>query len=293
MSAPDDASRRGDHRRVALALALCEESLPPNIAFGLQAEIAQIVIGWAVLAAGANLDDSYSRLARDTAESVGERRTRPIETHAMKEQRARIEVEAAKKAESAAKQSKQNDEDKVDEADASVAEGFVRVCSLSDAERKNPKLKDIVRGHEHVIGVDVPLAATPDLRVVRAQLLFEFPYAEAAIDFILADLVGRDKIRLRPVLLLGKPGGGKSRLARRLGETLGVGVWRTDASQSDGSVFGGTAKRWYSAEAAHPFLAISRARQANPLIVVDEVEKAGTRSDYGKILGCFARPVGT
>ena len=46
-------------------------------------------------------------------------------------------------------------------------------------------------------------------------------------------------------------------------------------SRSDGAVFGGTDKRWYSAEPCHPFLAITRAAHANPVVLIDELEKAG------------------
>ena len=130
-------------------------------------------------------------------------------------------------------------------------------------------------------------AGTPPLHEVRNQLLFEFPYAADVIDFALADLVGRRTIRLRPLLLVGEPGGGKSRFVRRLAEILHVECWRTDASRSDGATFGGTDKSWYSAEACHPFLAIARAKYANPIVLIDELEKAGTRSDYGRFWDCL------
>jgi ATP-dependent Lon protease len=127
----------------------------------------------------------------------------------------------------------------------------------------------------------------PALHEVRSRLLFEFPYAEKAIDFALVGLVGRHTVRLRPLILCGDAGGGKSRFGRRLGEILGVSVWRTDASRSDGAVFAGTDKRWYSAEPAHPFLAIAQAKHANPFVLIDEIEKAGTRSDYGRFWDCL------
>jgi ATP-dependent Lon protease len=94
-------------------------------------------------------------------------------------------------------------------------------------------------------------------------------------------------VKLRPLLLLGAPGGGKSRFVRRLGDVLAVHVWRTDASRADGAAFAGTDKRWYSAEPCHPFLAINQAKHANPLILLDELEKAGTRSDYGRLWDCL------
>ena len=52
-------------------------------------------------------------------------------------------------------------------------------------------------------------------------------------------------------------------------------------------MFGGTDRRWYSAEPCHPFLAIAQGKIANPLVLIDELEKAGTRSDYGRLWDCL------
>jgi len=148
-------------------------------------------------------------------------------------------------------------------------------------------MKEIILPLKAAINVALPLVPVPPLHAVRNKLLFEFPYAEHVIDFALADLVGRRTVRFRPLLLVGEPGGGKSRFVRRVAEILNVGIWRTDASRSDGAVFGGTDKRWYSAEPCHPFLAIARAKQANPVVLIDELEKAGTRNDYGRFWDCL------
>lgn len=147
--------------------------------------------------------------------------------------------------------------------------------------------KDIAGPLKEVLNTPLPLVAVPDLREVRARLQFEFPYAREVIDVVLADLVNRQTVRLRPVLLVGEPGGGKSRFVRRLAEILGVGIWRTDASRSDGNTFAGTDRRWNTSEPCHPFLAIARARHANPLVLIDEIEKAGTRTDYGRLWDCL------
>jgi ATP-dependent Lon protease len=48
-------------------------------------------------------------------------------------------------------------------------------------------------------------------------------------------------------------------------------------------MFGGTDRRWSSAEPCHPFLAVAQGKIANPLVLIDEIEKAATRSDYGRL----------
>ena len=171
--------------------------------------------------------------------------------------------------------------------DLSSTANILVVCRLDEKIASLSKMKDITKPLGHAINTPLPLVAVPDLRKAHAKLMFEFPYAERVIDTVLNDLVGRETIRIKSLILVGEPGGGKSRFVRRLGDVLGLGVWRTDASRSDGAIFGGTDKRWHSAEPCHPFLAIAQARQANPLVLIDEIEKAGTRSDYGRFWDCL------
>ncbi len=283
LSSPLKLPSRDIHRRVALALSMSERMMTSDTSLDLRAEVAGIVIGWAMVAIGAPTDYDI-QFARDAAEVLGDKQRRPLIQQAKAEERHLLEVEAARaKPVPATAPPEEDIPPDGDDAFPVFEEGYVRICDLSEAERKNPKLKELVRGHDHVIGVDVRLVEMPELRPIRETLLFEFPYGEQVVDFVLGDLVGRRYVHLRPLLLLGKAGSGKSRFARRLGEELGVGIWHTDASQSDGNVFAGTAKRWYSAEPGHPFLAISRAHVANPLVVIDELEKASTRADYGRL----------
>ena len=171
--------------------------------------------------------------------------------------------------------------------DIDVPDDHVLVCRMAEADIKSPKMREIILPLKAAINVALPLVPVPPLHEVRNQLLFEFPYAEHVIDFALADLVGRRTVQFRPLLLVGEPGGGKSRFVRRVAEILNVGMLANGREPLDGAVFAGTDKRWYAAEPCHPFLAIARAKQANPIVLIDELEKAGTRNDYGRFWDCL------
>ena len=274
-----------DHRRVAKALAQAASQLPPTIDLELAAEVETISLGWAILPTSM---DALTRLREDHAITAAYHAGR----HVM-QWRIALTVFTLRKEFAEERQTQEKATAKAADQAGSAVEvidipaDHVLVCQLSDADMKNSKMRELILPLKPAINVALPLVLVPPLHEMRDRLLFEFPYADHVIDFALADLVGRRTIRLRPLLLVGEPGGGKSRFVRRLAEILNVECWRTDASRSDGAVFGGTDKRWHSAEACHPFLAIARAKHGNPLVLIDELEKAGTRADYGRFWDCL------
>ena len=158
----------------------------------------------------------------------------------------------------------------------------VTVCPKIETKGYS-KAKEAIAGHEHMLGLPVALAPTGDLPEKRRRLCAEFPWAGEIVDFVLTDLVNRLGVTIRPVLLTGTPGSGKTHFARRFAAIFGLHVWSVDCGASDGGVFGGTDRRWHSSEPSHPFLAMSRGKQANPLVILDELEKAPTRNDYGRL----------
>jgi ATP-dependent Lon protease len=276
-----------DHQRVAKTLLQASRQLPEDIDYELAAEVETFCVGWAVMPAATVIIPLHqSTSAADNARHLGRRLSRWRVEAAELELTKRYEGRENAREVSSARKDATAVRDK-ETAAIVPPENCLVVCYMGEEALKNPKMKELVGPFKQIINAALPLVLIPPLHEVREKLRFEFPYAEQVIDFALADLVGRRTVRLRPLLLVGEAGGGKSRFARKLGEALGIGVFRTDASRSDGSVFGGTDKRWYSAEPAHPFLAIAQAKHANPLVLIDEIEKAATRADYGRFWDCL------
>ncbi|WP_303482294.1 AAA family ATPase [Celeribacter halophilus] len=82
--------------------------------------------------------------------------------------------------------------------------------------------------------------------------------------------------RLRPLLLVGPPGIGKSHWARLLGEKLLAPTTVIEAT-GEPAAFSvtGNQRGWGTAGPGKPLESIISSGIANPVIVVDEVEKAG------------------
>ncbi|SDM27210.1 ATPase family associated with various cellular activities (AAA) [Methylobacterium phyllostachyos] len=155
--------------------------------------------------------------------------------------------------------------------------------NVKDGEAKNSSSQTPRIEFAPIAGRRLPLVPVPDLARVQRVLAGEFPDAAGIVASILAPVAGRPYVRLPRILLRGGPGTGKSRLARRLGEELGLDVTVYGcASVSDGSVIG-TSRMWGTGRASVPLQAIKRAGAASVLVVLDEISRAGTRADNGRL----------
>src|SRR5690242_2847903 len=90
-----------------------------------------------------------------------------------------------------------------------------------------------------------------------------------------------DSIELPPMLLLGEPGIGKTHFARKLSQLLGTGFGFVPMSSlTAGWVLSGASSQWKNAKPGKVFDTFLNGEYANPVIVVDELDKASTDGQY-------------
>jgi ATP-dependent Lon protease len=91
----------------------------------------------------------------------------------------------------------------------------------------------------------------------------------------------RDALEITPVLLLGPPGVGKTHFARELSKLLGTGMgFISMSSLTAGWVLSGASSQWKGARPGKVFETLVDGQYANPVLVVDEIDKAGGEHAY-------------
>ncbi len=91
----------------------------------------------------------------------------------------------------------------------------------------------------------------------------------------------RDALEITPLLLLGPPGVGKTHFARALAQLLGTGMgFVSMSSMTAGWVLSGASSQWKGARPGKVFETLVDGQYANPVMVVDEIDKAGGEHAY-------------
>ena len=90
-----------------------------------------------------------------------------------------------------------------------------------------------------------------------------------------------DGLEVTPMLLLGPAGIGKTHFAKKLSELLGTGMSLVPmSSMTAGWLLSGSSSQWRGARPGKVFEALVDGRYANPVIVVDEIDKASADAQY-------------
>ncbi len=160
-----------------------------------------------------------------------------------------------------------------------------------DVERKLAKLP--ARDHESLRATyERMLERGPERFQVKpsgipemAGLYDQLPNFAAALDDVKRHVAlsqdAADGIEITPMLLLGPPGIGKTHFARQLAELLGTGMSLVPmSSMTAGWLLSGASSQWKGAKPGKVFEALVEGQYANPVIVVDEIDKASADAQY-------------
>ena len=111
----------------------------------------------------------------------------------------------------------ENEEGQADSLDAASNDGngIVVVPAFEKTGNRDTDER-LARYRDKLGGKRLPLVRTPNLAPVRAKLVHMLPHLEAVIDRILNAMVPHTYVTLPPVLLIGRPGCGKTTLLEEL-----------------------------------------------------------------------------
>ncbi len=118
-----------------------------------------------------------------------------------------------------------------------------------------------------------------------AHLYDELPNFTEVLDDIKKQIAlcasSEDALELTPMLLLGDPGIGKTHFGRRIAELLSTGFgFVSMSSMTAGWILSGSSSQWKNAKPGKVFDTFLNGQYANPLMVIDEIDKAAGDSQY-------------
>lgn len=120
---------------------------------------------------------------------------------------------------------------------------------------------------------------------VMDRLYDELPNFHEVLDDLKRQLAlcqdSKDALELTPMLLLGPPGVGKTHFARAVAHLLGTGMgFISMSSLTAGWVLSGASSQWKGARPGKVFETLIDGPYANPVMVVDEIDKARGEHAY-------------
>ena len=153
---------------------------------------------------------------------------------------------------------------------------------FSSEEKKTEfKLMDdlAARGETRLVGLKA------DWRARIARMRTDMPNLSKVIDRIEAccalSAFAREPLRIPPLLLVGPPGVGKTHFAKCVADMLGAPsfVYALESAETV-SVLTGSEKHWWQSETGQLFRLVVQSDFANPVVVLDELDKVSSGNHY-------------
>jgi ATP-dependent Lon protease len=191
---------------------------------------------------------------RPQAASIGEHRTHPFEVH---------------------RHAVLRDVERIAERVEQLRAGL-----YGDKDHTSREVKALTSALER--GPDRSVVRPPEWRQALDDLAVEMPAFRAAVEVVAHALALSEATHappaIPPLLLLGPPGVGKSYFCRRLADVLeSRSAWLAMDQPTAGCTLRGTDAHWSTARHGVLFERLALGDTANPVIVIDEIDKATRR----------------
>lgn len=173
----------------------------------------------------------------------------------------------------------QEDHDKIKRRTKSIITRRKAISSLDHLKREDRERLE----SELWAGVKlITIHSEHQADLIAAKLHAEMPWMSQVSDIVWKAMrrsvvAGLPSLQIPPLLLVGSPGIGKSHFARRLAHWLALPTTILEAT-GENAGFGivGSQRGWSSAHPGRALQTILQSKVANPVVVVDEIDKCGT-----------------
>ena len=169
--------------------------------------------------------------------------------------------------------------------------GLQSIYSVADVERA--AADSTAQGNEGLKGWYERMRALggsrfivkPSTAAAVDELYEASPNFAAVVDdlrkYLALAIAGDEAVQFTPILLVGEPGLGKTYFAKKLAQALGTGFeFVSMCSLTAGWVLTGASAQWHNARPGKVAQTLIDGDFANPVVVLDEVDKAGGDHRY-------------
>jgi len=166
--------------------------------------------------------------------------------------------------------------------------GGVRIIESIDMSGDR-NVRSTCERYEGLTKAPTKLVLIGDLNHAQNILNSEFPWFQVLTKKLISSLqirlLGKGDFYIAPLLILGDPGIGKTSYTLRFSKLMKVPFQTLSfAGKSDNRDLAGTARGWSTGHPSMPIALINEHKIANPIIMIDEVEKSGGSDHNGRVV---------